>query len=1018
MKKKWPLILLVVFAALSVFIFINKNRIRLAPWASGAALDATNFASGNDERIVIINNSEMTVLVLTGDRNLVYHLNANPNSATGFAKAQIALLDEENNLYIYDKRFGGIQEENVERIIKYSSRGQYLGELYSYKYINDDFILSKGKISGMAYGSGSVYFIRLETDGMYLEKTAAAPGGAVEQVAFIPYPHSFRELAYSHINPAAGRFAVTTKTGAIKQYTFDGVLAAEYRAEKGTLPYMAVSCDDNSLVYTDIQNRRLVHISSGGERSLVYEKTEGEGYYCLDYASGGILYAAYSDDVLVLPENRAESETIVSYAYSGAYRIFDTALGVLCVIDALLLLIFLLFLISLAGSGISDILKRILLVGFSIVFGAGISSILIINEMTSQYNTSTYNDLENVSRFTSMMIDVPYITSINSPEQYDDEEYVALSDRLRSRFAQLSFKGKRTYQFIWMVVDDMVCVMYDMENSVPILYPYYAYEGSNYQKVAESGQYIHDIDTTTSGHWIFACGPLFDKEGNVAAFIETGYDMAMVQGQIQSMVLQTVLIVITAAAAFLLAVIEFILVFSAMRQNRREHSGSGLLFKPELIKASIVFLADMYKKLKNGAEKKAVSIFHPELLRAIIFFLFFTGNLATALLPMYSSDLYVPLAGLPYEIVVTLPFIADMLFAAIALLVIPVILPKLGLKKIAFVSTLLIAAGNIICFIATNTTYLAIAYALTGFAGGAMILVLNTIIGAQKGVENVNRGFAHFSASYLAGINVGVIFGSILAQFFSYRTVYLFSSISALLLFFIVLYFIKSKYLNSLFVKIDFFKDRRKWALLKFLARPITAATLLLLLLPFAISQNFVQYFMPLFGIANGLQESNIGQLIMLNGLFAILFGTALCEYAAKKFSAKTIILGSLLLNLAAIYIFTLFMTIPALVFTIVLIAIANIFAITNIQTYYATLYQNTRTSSVKALSAYSAVENISMAIGPVAFSYILAGKNPVTGLRLFAAALLGCLLLFLVLSLFFDGRKNNNDQGHFNRGK
>jgi predicted MFS family arabinose efflux permease len=1010
MKKKWPLIVLIIFAVLSACIFFNKDRIRLDPWTFGADFQAANFASGNEERIVIIDNSEMTVLALTKDRDLVYRLNAHSGSEKGFAKAQIALFDEENNLYLYDKRFGGIQEENIERIIKYSPRGKYLGELYSYRYTNNDFILSKGKISGMAYGSGSIYFIRLESDGMYLEKTAAVPGGPVEPVAFVPYPHSFRELAYSHINPTAGRFAVTTKTGAVKQYTFEGSLAAEYRAEKGALPYMAVSCDDNSLVYTDIQNGHLVHISPDGEKTLLYEKA-GDSYYYLDYASG-ILYAAYSDDVLALSEGLTKSETFSSYAYSGAYRIFDMVLGAFCVLDALLLLLLLVFLVFLVKSKMSDILKRILLVGFSIAFGAGISSLLIINEMTARYNESTYNDLENVSRFTAMTLDVSYITSINSPEQYDDEEYIALTDRLRSQFTQLSFKGRRTYQFVWMVVDDMVCVMYDMENSVPVLYPYYVYEDSNYQKIAENGQYIHDIETTTSGYWIFACGPLFDAEGNVAAFIETGYDMIMVQEQIRTMVIQTVLIVITAAVAFLLAVIEFILVFSAMRKNKREYGGTGLLFKPELIKAGIVFLADMYKKLKSGAEQAVVSVFHPELLRAVIFFLFFTGNLATALLPMYAADLYEPLAGLPQEIVVTLPFITDMVFAAIALFIIPVILPKLGLKKIGFISALLIVAGNVICFIATNIVYLAVAYALTGFSGGALLLVLNTIIGGQKEVESVNRGFAHFSASYLAGINVGVVFGSILAQFFSYKTVYLFSSASAALLFFIVLYFIRAKHLDGLFA-IHFFKERRKWTLLKFLAKPIVIATMFLLLLPFMISQNFVQYFMPLFGIANGLRESNIGQLIMLNGLFAILFGTSLCEYAAKRFSPRVIVAGSLFLNLAAIYLFTLFMTIPMLVFVIVLLAIANIFAITNMQTYYATLYQKTRTSSVKALSAYSAMENISMAIGPIAFSYILAGKNLVMGLRLFVAFLLGCLLLFLIVSLFFDRRKEDNDQRH-----
>ncbi|MDR0402705.1 MAG: MFS transporter [Treponema sp.] len=1005
MKKKLPVILLVLFVVSSVYIFINRERLRMKPWAAGADLNTANFVSGNGERIVVIDDSEMTVLVLAANREFIYRLNAASGPEKAFVKAQIALLDEENNLYLYDKRFEGIQEENVERIIKYSPRGKYLGELYSYRYTNNDFILSKGKISGMAYASGFIYILRIEDDGIYLEKTGVTPGGAAEQIVFVPYPHSFRDLGYSHINPAAGRFVVTTKTGIIRQYGFDGVLAAEYGAEEGTLPWMTVNLDD-SLVYSDIHNNRLVKISESGEKTPLYEKSEGDAYYYLDYSSFGDFYAAYSDDVFMLPASSDEGETFMSYLYSRTERIFAVVTGILCVLDGLLVLVLFIFSVSLIRSGMNDVLKRILLIGFSIAFGAGISSLLIINEMTARYNETTYSDLENVSRLTATMVDTDLIASIDSPARYDDEDYMALSEKLRSQLAQLSFKGKRVYQFIWKVYEDMVCVMYDMESSVGLLYPYYMYEGSDQQKVAETGEYIRSSDITSSGHWIFACGPLYDSSGNIAAFIETGYDMAMVREQIQGMVIQTVLIVITATVAFLLLIIEFVLVLSAHKKTKREYNRTSFLFRPEMLKASIIFLANAYKKVKSGAGLSEAQTFRPELLRAIIFFLFFTGNLATALLPMYASNLYQPLGKIPQEIVVTLPFIADMAFAAIALLVIPVILPKVGLKKIGFVSAILLVAGNAICFIASNTAFLAAAYALTGFSGGALILVINTIIGAQKKVENVNRGFAHFSASYLAGVNVGVVFGSILAQFFTYRTVYLFSSVSALLLFLVVFYFIRAKHLDSLFRSVSFFKDRRKWTLVKFLVQPIVIATLLLLLLPFMISQNFVQYFMPLFGIQNGLRESNIGQLIILNGLFAILFGTALCEYASKKLSPKIIVIGSLLLNLLAIYLFTWFMTIPVLIFSIVLLAIANIFALTNIQTYYATLYRNSRTSSVKALSAYSAVENLSMAIGPVVFSYILAGTDLVMGLRIFAAALLGCLLLFLLVSLFFETEK------------
>jgi predicted MFS family arabinose efflux permease len=314
-------------------------------------------------------------------------------------------------------------------------------------------------------------------------------------------------------------------------------------------------------------------------------------------------------------------------------------------------------------------------------------------------------------------------------------------------------------------------------------------------------------------------------------------------------------------------------------------------------------------------------------------------------------------------------------------------------------AAVLIAAGNILCFIAPNTLLLAVAYAFTGFAGGAMLLVINTVIGAQKDEKDINSGFAHFNASYLAGVNVGVVFGSILAQFFPYRLVYLFSSVVGVMLVLITLFSLRSKTVNYLY-NISYEKEEKggKFALLKFIFKPVVLVSLLLLLLPYMVSMSFTSYFMPVFGIEHGLLESNIGQLILLSGLFAILFGTSLCEYVLKKFSVKVVITASLLLNLAAVYAFALNPSVGLLIVAVILMSIANIFVLTNIQTWYATLYQNAEVSSVKAQSLYSAVENISMAIGPVVFSYILAG-NTGQGLKFFAIALFGSLVVFLFVS-------------------
>jgi predicted MFS family arabinose efflux permease len=654
-------------------------------------------------------------------------------------------------------------------------------------------------------------------------------------------------------------------------------------------------------------------------------------------------------------------------------------------------------------------LKVIFLAGISITAGAVIASLLILNEMNRRYNENTYGSLENISRIMSATIDTKILASITSPAQYNSPEYMSLNSSLRNTFSRLKFDGERIYQMILAERDGMLYSLYDLENSAGSFYPFEEYGEGPYKEAYDTKDYVHVQGVVTSeGSWLFVCGPLFDDDGNVIALLETGYNMRTVEEETRKLIIQTSLIVLAAAIAILLVMIEFILILDAYRKNKNEIEKKPiktLSLSPTHFQAIIVLLIETYKKFRNKKEEVTSPSFYPELLRAGVFFLFVTGNLATALLPMYAANLYQPLFNLPREFVVTLPFMTDVIFAALALLIIPFVLEKIGLKLIGVVAGVFIIIGNVLCFIATNTLYLAIAYAFTGFFGGALLLVFNTIIGGQKDVKNVNSGFAHFNASYLAGVNVGVVFGSILAQFFAYRIVFLFSTLSALVLFLVILYSVRSKLVNHIY-EITIFKDRRKPApLIKFIFTPRALGTLLLVLLPYSVSTNFTNYFMPIFGMENGLLESNIGQLILLSGLFAILFGTSLCEYVGEKFPIRVIIIVSLLMNAGAVYLFSLSISVPVLIAAIVIMAIVNIFALTNIQTYYTTLYRDTRVSSMRAMSVYSAVENISLAIGPVVFSYILS-YNIASGMKIFAAASLGCAVLFILISSVGKNKK------------
>jgi predicted MFS family arabinose efflux permease len=973
---------LALFMILSVFLVFNRGAISLKPWEKTGMIEWIVYASGNDERIAVTGNSTESVAVLDSKKELIYQVDAKADSQRSFNKTVFIAMDEDNNLYVLDWQFGGAREESVERILKYSGKGEFLAEIYEYRYINDDFIISKGKICGLAYFNGAVYAARMGDEGFWIDRVQTSNGGKPEEAAFIKYPQAFRDLMYFHINAETKHAAVVTKSGRIKQYAFSGELVSEWEALEGSLPYMVITDNDNNIAYTDILTGEIGFIDTkSGERSLLFTPPEGSIYEGLDYVDGKLFAVTY-EQVLVRDE-QGTVETIDSYSYTQEDRIFRMVLFGALILDGLLLLLLVTALIVLIKRrGISGALKRILLIGICITAGAGIASVVIIKNMSDQYIQNTFTTLENVSRLMASTIDLNVL--VKSPSQYDNEAYLRQKDALKELFERTDFTGKHIYQGIWAEQDGMVYSMYDLEHALGSFYPYTDYEGSYYQEVYETGEYIHYAESIASGSWIFVCGPVFDDQGNIAALIETGYDQAQIRRQTRDMIVQTLLIVIATTIAFLLVMIEFILIGNAYKQNKLEWSEDAIL------------------------------PFRPELLRGIVFFQFFSANLATALLPIYADRLYEPVLNFPRELVITFPFTANVIMVILSQLGIPKILKKIGIQQTGFVASLLFVAGNALCFIAQNVIHLSMGYALLGFSGGTLVLVLNAVIGSRKKVEDVTSGFAHYNASYLAGINVGVVFGSIVAQFFTYRIVFLFAAAFSVVLLILYVFSTRSKYLRYFYYMTreepvpanykqeDYSNTQRekKFALLKFIFNPVVLVTLFMVLLPYVASMSFTEYFLPIFGIDNGLTESNIGQLILLSGLFAILFGTSLCEYFATRFPFKVIIGFSMVLTAGAVYLFSLYVSVTMMIAAVVIIAIASIFALTNIQTYYATLYKDTLVPSITALSVYSMVENLALAVGPVVFSYILmAERDLAQGLRFFAAAMLGCLAVFVIIS-------------------
>jgi hypothetical protein len=557
-----------------VFLLVNREALTFSPWNTTVPIEWAVYASGNGTQTAIVADSLSSVIVLNANNELVYRLKAKPNKGESFSAVYFAELDEDNNLYILDLNAGGYREENVERLLKYSPKGAFVEELYAYRYVNTEFIITKGKLCGMAYFDGAVYLARLGDNDFTLERVAATNGGTTETVLLgvFKYPHAFRDIAFISINAERDRLTLTTKAGAIKQYDFKGILLYIQEPAMDSLPYTAVSGGDTDIAYADILAGDIVRINTGtGNRTVLWSSPGKESaYYRINYAVGTLFAAPYDQTTPAarLRDTASNVTRLDRYTYSKVDKILRVVFFGLALLDIVFFLVsfvsLIFFLVKIPkGKSVNTLILAVVFIALGVI----ISSTLIINEMDVRYHEKTFDGLENVSRLMVSSIDTGVLASITGPAQSESNAYLAFKKDLQTRFSQLQFRGKKVYQKIYREQNGMMFILYDLENSVGAFYPFVEYDDL-YREVVSSKQYVHSQAVSPEGNWQLVCGPILNEQGEVVALIETGYDMRSMQGQTnKNIILWAWVLVDLVTAAILLVITEFILIFSYRRSR-------------------------------------------------------------------------------------------------------------------------------------------------------------------------------------------------------------------------------------------------------------------------------------------------------------------------------------------------------------------------------------------------------------------------------------------------------------------
>ena len=202
--------------------------------SSGAEVKKSDAPGPVFFRRSVVSENGKRLTVIDENSRLIFTTSASPSNRTTFDHAKIAVFDAYGNVCVLDFRTAGIGETCEERVIKFSSDGVYLGELYKYVYPNTELSFEFARITDIAVHGGTLYILRSEhrgnSDENYthtLEKTdvnAAAntkeiysiPRGAVHPFSDAPKLTEYRTNAetiitqtdtppYAAIDPVSGR---------------------------------------------------------------------------------------------------------------------------------------------------------------------------------------------------------------------------------------------------------------------------------------------------------------------------------------------------------------------------------------------------------------------------------------------------------------------------------------------------------------------------------------------------------------------------------------------------------------------------------------------------------------------------------------------------------------------------------------------------------------------------------------------------------------------------------------------
>ena len=956
-RKKLALILGAACLLLAALCWVFRPLFTDAPFSTAYAFDGpSGVFPGESGRLYIIDQGKKTVLITDGQGKLLRSIDCGTDGDSEPYYASLVAEGADGSIYVADTRYAGQGTRiSQERIFRYDADGENGTCIYliDYEAIEQEAPLQYGNILSLREENGALVFTRKTDNGLAVCQLDLASGRL--QSAGYDLPGHY--ISDADAEPGTLRPIFTTRLGQVCTVT-DG--ATEVLLDEGRTSWM-LCAEEGRIYYSDIAaNAVLCYDLETGREEIVLEAPDI--LYGVQTA-GGRLYTTDYMGYYMLEDGEASYVDALTYSQPLLRCALWAALflgGLLAVAVAYLLLA------PALHRPKSELFQRMAIVlGVSLCMGCLVGYITITQMVSNQKATV----MEQLNLFCDILVentDTEALANIDSLADYKGEDFNQVKEPLDALTRMGYENGMYYYYAIYSTDGEVIYTIMDFEETLPARYPVYAYGEEGYTEVLAEGESVEfGGDVSSYGSWAFVLKPIRDAAGTPIAIMEVGTNLDDLDSQIQELVKEVALTILSMAVVLLMIIVE------------------------------IIFYAEHRERKRKNLALPGLAAQFP--LRLLIFLAYLVDCMQDAFVSILANQLYTPILGIPQSVGAALPLSAQVFAAAVMAFLGGGLSRKAGVKKTLVGGFLLEITGCLLC--GAGGTYFSLlgGKAVIGMGLGLIIVSLNAIAARGEDEAESAKAFTDISAGTLAGVTAGAGVGSIILSFGHYSMVYFAGA--AILLIGLALSFSGRDY-----KEVAVAKAKEEVGFFRFLFNRQVITFLLLMLLPFLMGLSFREYFFPIYAAELGMSETMIGRLYLICGLLVIYAGPQLTGKLIARLGGKwTVTLASALIIAAPL----LYVAIPTLATTIVgvlLLSVAISFGYAAQSTYYSELPSVEHYGGGRAMGIYSLFENIGQTIGPMIYGLaMMLGYR--SGLGLIGGAMLALLLLFLAC----NGKKKDS---------